>query len=100
MPPFGNWKSARPVEIGAYRSASWLVGAFPQEHHHARMNTVTQPAKCMQAFFIILGEGRRVFERPVEPLCFSRESWALFTRLVTDRENEAELLSLKFRDWL
>ena len=75
------WKS-EVLQVLLFRSASWLVGAFPQKHHHARMNTVTQSPEGAKPFFANFDEVRRVLERPVEPLCFSREGWALFARFV------------------
>lgn len=90
----------RVVETGASRSASWLVSAFPQKHHHARMNTVTQSPESAKPFFATFDEIRRVLEWPVEPLCFSPEGRAFFSRFVADCQDEVEVLSLKLSDRL
>ncbi len=64
------------------------------------MNTVTQSPEGVEPFFAHLDEVRRVLERPMEPLCFSPEDWAVFTRFVSYRQNEVEMLSFKLSDRL
>lgn len=79
---------------------SWLVGPFPQKHHHARMDPVAQSPEGTKPFFANFDEARRVFECPVEPLCFSRESRALVARFVAYRKDEVKALSIKLSERL
>jgi hypothetical protein len=64
------------------------------------MNTVTQSPEGVEPFFAPFDEVSRVLEWPVEPLCFSPEGWAVFTRFVAYRQDEVEVLSLKLTDRL
>lgn len=64
------------------------------------MNTVTESPEGVKPFFANFDEIRRVLEWPVEPLCLSREGWALFARFVAYRKNEVEVLPVKLSDRL
>lgn len=64
------------------------------------MNAVTQSPECVKPFFANFDEVRRVFEWPVEPLCFSHEGRAFFARFVAYCQDEVEVLSVKLSDWL